>query len=465
MRIPFGTQSYRHSSRPLSAQRMVNCYLEPAPPHAKTFAAVISSFGVANWMATVGSFRGGKVVRGALFIVAGEGLYRVSSVGTPTLLGSVPGSAYVFVEGDETNIMVVEPASERGWYWNGTTVAEITDPDWPGAVWLGYLDGYFAIIAPDSGQFYITANRDPSDINALDFASAERYPDDLVTGIVDHGEMILFGTESYEGFYNSGNADFPISAIGSADGEIGCLAPRAPKKADNSIFFPGHTGKVYRLNGYAPQVISTPVVEQAIERATDRDFIGMTWGEPGHEFYALKCADFAFVYDIATGLWYERESLGYDAWRWEAVFRAYDRTIVADAETGALGRLSADTFTEFGDTMRMECTSPSIGKDNIRLTHACVELVFEQGVGTVSGQGVDPQAMLQFSDDGGRIWSNERWRSLGRIGRYKARARWLRNGKARDRVYRFAISDPVRRTLILATTKSRMSRKDMKRAA
>jgi hypothetical protein len=456
MRIPFGTQSYQHQSLPLSAQRMVNCYLEPAPPHAKTFAAVIAAFGVAAFTTVgSGSLRGAKVVRGTLYVVSGTSLYRVSSSGAATTLGTIAGTGFVFIEGDETNVMVVEPESQDGWYWNGTTVAQITDTDWPGAVWLGYIDGYFAIIAPDSGQFFVTANRNPASIDALDFASAERYPDDLVTGIVDHGEMILFGTESGEGFFNSGNADFPLSRIQAASFEVGCLCPRGPQKLDNSIFFPGSDGRVYRLNGYVPQVISTPVVEQAIARATDRNFIGLAWKEPGHDFYALKSADFAFVFDISSGLWHERASHGLSAWRWEFVLRAYEQWIVGDSQSNALGTLSADTFTEFGETMRVEATSPPVGNDNERVTHSCVELVFEQGVGAVSGNDADPQCMLQFSDDGGRTWSSERWRSIGRMGKYKHRARWFRNGKARDRIYRYAMSAAVRRNLILATTKAR----------
>jgi hypothetical protein len=237
---------------------------------------------------------------------------------------------------------------------------------------------------------------------------------------------------------------------------MGCLCPRGPQKIGNSVFFPSSTGKVIQLDGYSPRVISTPAIEQAIARATDRDFIGFTWEEPGHSFYGLKCADFAFVYDVSTGLWHERASYGLSSWRWSFVLHAYEKWIVGDAETGALGYLSANTFTEFGDTLRLENTSPPVGQDNIRLTHSRVELVFEQGVGILTGQGSDPKVMLQFSDDGGRTWSNERWRSLGRMGEFKRRTIWWRNGKSRDRIYRYSMSDPVRRTLILATTKSRM---------
>ncbi len=450
MQIPFGTQSYRHSSLPLSAQRMVNCYLEPAPPHAKTLAAVVGSHGVASWgTAGIGPVRGAKLIRGVLYVVSGTSLYRVSSVGVGTSLGTIPGAGRVFIEGDETNVAVLVPATRGLYVWNGTTTAEASG--FPGGVWLGYLDGYYLSFDPDSGVYRISGNRDPFTWNALDFASAEKMPDDLVTGIVDHSEGILFGTESAQGVYNSGNADFPLAAISNAELEIGCPYRFGPAKADNSVFFPANDGKIYRLNGWTPVVISTPAIEQAMARAQDRNFIGLTWSEPGHVFYALKSQDFAFVYDASTQLPYERESYGQDCWRWATVTRAYEKWIVGDEFSGALGYLSPDIATEFGSTMRALCTSPSVSRDNVRMTHHRLELVFEQGVGTLSGQGADPKVMLRWSDDGGRTWSNEHWRSLGVRGDFKARAVWNRLGQARDRVYEYSITDPVRRTLILAT--------------
>ena len=51
--------------------------------------------------------------------------------------------------------------------------------------------------------------------------------------------------------------------------------------------------------------------------------------------------------------------------------------------------------------------------------------------------------MLQFSDDGGHTWSNEEWVSAGVQGAYAWRARWLRVGRTRDRVWRVVMSDPV----------------------
>jgi hypothetical protein len=64
-------------------------------------------------------------------------------------------------------------------------------------------------------------------------------------------------------------------------------------------------------------------------------------------------------------------------------------------------------------------------------------------------QGADPQIMLDWSDDGARTWSQLKlWRSMGKIGEYLKRLRWLKMGQARQRVLRLRITDPVRRNFL-----------------
>jgi hypothetical protein len=61
--------------------------------------------------------------------------------------------------------------------------------------------------------------------------------------------------------------------------------------------------------------------------------------------------------------------------------------------------------------------------------------------------GVNPQVMLRWSDDGGHTWSNEHWKSMGRIGQTGHRTIWRRLGmtlKLRDRVYEISGTDAVK---------------------
>lgn len=57
---------------------------------------------------------------------------------------------------------------------------------------------------------------------------------------------------------------------------------------------------------------------------------------------------------------------------------------------------------------------------------------------------INPYVMLQFSDDGGQTWSNEYWRPVGRVGEHRKRLIWRQLGRARDRIFRIAVSDPCK---------------------
>jgi PKD repeat protein len=57
--------------------------------------------------------------------------------------------------------------------------------------------------------------------------------------------------------------------------------------------------------------------------------------------------------------------------------------------------------------------------------------------------GTDPRVMLRISNDAGRTWITEQWRSAGRVGEYDRRVRWNRLGSARRRVFEVSVTDPV----------------------
>jgi hypothetical protein len=445
MRIPFGTGAYRQGeSAEFNAQSMVNAFLEPAPtgsevPYYVRFASGTQSVAAPG----TGNVRGGGEHKGLLYVVVDSTAYQITAAGVATSIGSVAGTGRVLVTGDESHVNFV---SDGDMYtWNYSTMTPVTDPDAPTAQWIANLDGYY--ITSSGGQFFVSSNRDITAWDALDFASAEKYPDDIVTGIVDHGELILFGASSFEVWYNSGDADFPLSKVPSGHGEVGCISVYGPAKLDNSVFFPGSDGVVYRLNGYAPQRISTHAIETAIARATDREFIGLAWTENGHKFYAINCDDFCLVFDVVTGEWHQRQSYGYDNWRVCFTAQMSGETFVGDSLSNKVAKLSGDSFTEFDGIIRSEGTCPPISGAGKPLIHHSLEIVMEGGTGTLSV--TSPQLMLCWSDDNGKSWSSELWRTLGAQGDYGRRMIFNRLGKAKKpRIYKWAISDAARRTLI-----------------
>lgn len=66
---------------------------------------------------------------------------------------------------------------------------------------------------------------------------------------------------------------------------------------------------------------------------------------------------------------------------------------------------------------------------------------------TFVGGTQDPQAMLQWSDNRMRTWSNQHWRSIGKIGEYDFRTIWQRMGRSTQRYYQVIITDAVERVI------------------
>jgi hypothetical protein len=102
---------------------------------------------------------------------------------------------------------------------------QINDTDYPGAVTVSYLDGYFIFNEPNSQKIWVTSLLDGLSVDPLDFASAEGSPDGLIAVIVNNREAWLFGTNSIEVWYDAGTPDFPLARIQGASNEIGCVAP------------------------------------------------------------------------------------------------------------------------------------------------------------------------------------------------------------------------------------------------
>ena len=108
-----------------------------------------------------------------------------------------------------------------------------------------------------------------------------------------------------------------------------------------------------------------------------------------------------------------------------------------------------DTFEDNGVTQMAERTAPYLSAENQWLFLDRVELGLQSGVGLTTGQGSDPQVLLQISRDSGHTFGQWVSAPMGKMGEYLARAIWRRLGRVRaDRlVMRVRIADPVRRVL------------------
>jgi hypothetical protein len=469
MKTPILGSSYVARSVNAADNRMVNLFPEVIPEGGKE-AAFLSRCPGLEFLQTVGTgpIRGlwAHQTNGTdFYVVSGVQVFKLSSLtATPTLLGTVSGTGPVSIADNGTQIFFA--CNGPSYIYNEVTnvFQQITDPDFPGAVTVGYLDGYFVFNEPDSQKVWVTSIFEGTQIDALDFASAEGSPDGLVGLIVDHREAWLFGTDSVEVWYDAGLADFPLARIQGAFNEIGCVAAFSIAKLDNGLFWLGTDargqGIVYRANGYTGTRVSTHAVEYAIAQYGNlADAIAYTYQQEGHAFYVLTfpTGNATWVYDVATQAWHERAGWDNGAFmrhRSNCQCNFGGNIIVGDYENGNIYRFDLDVFADNGGIQKWLRSWRALptGQNNLKRTaHHSLQLDCQSGVGLVTGQGDNPQVMLRWSDDGGHTWSNEHWSPMGKIGQYFHRVFWRRLGmtlKLRDRVYEVSGTDPVKIAIV-----------------
>lgn len=469
--FPFVGASYQARSAAFDAEQCINLYPEIGTPNSKSVVMLLGTPGKRLWSTLAG---GG--VRGLLrfsatvgVAVVGPNVYDVSTSGVSTLLGTIDAySSPVSMASNGTVVMLV--TGPNGYLVDPTanTLVQITDPDFVGADTVQFIDGYFVFNKTGTGQFQSTQLYGTS-IDGLDFATAEGAPDLLLSLLVDHREIWLFGETSTEVFFNSGNVDFPFERINGAFIEQGCAAKFSPAKMDNTVYWltadERGQGTVQRAQGYSPQRVSTHALEYALgQMSRIDDAVAYTYQQEGHSFYVLNfpTAQKTWAYDAAVNLWHER------AWRDPATgLLKQDRaicqmafageTLVGDWETGNLYVLDLDYFTDNGDPISRVRACPHISDQDYKYQFFdALQIDMQTGVGLTSGQGSDPKAILQWSTDGGYSWSNELWASIGRIGERRSRVKWRRLGRSRDRVFRVTITDPVRVAMVGASVQVRV---------
>jgi len=499
MKSPILGSSYVTRSINAANNRMVNLFPEVVAEGGLEPAFLNRAPGL-ELLVTVGTgpVRGLWQYGGYGYVVSGNTLYRIDNEYNITTLGVVANDGPVSMADNGNHLFIA--CNGPSFIYNATTTifAQITDVDFPGALTVSYLDGYFVFIEPDSQRVWVTELLDPLLIDPLDFASAEGSPDGLVSSITDHSEIWLFGTTSVEVWYNAAQGSgFPLIRIQGAFNEIGCAATFSVAKLDNGLFWLGADnrgqGIVYRSQGYTGVRISTHAIEWQIQQYGDiSDAIAYTYQQDGHSFYVLTfpAAQATWVFDVAAQAWHERASFSngnFSRHRSNCQMFFNNEVTVGDFQNGNLYAFNLEVYADgtFTQKWLRSWRALPTGTNNFKRTaQHSLQLNCESGVGLpgvieipgsvylspmiVSGSigivnqieiviavddFVQPQVMLRWSDDGGHTWSNEHWRSMGGVGEYGKRVLWRRLGmteKLRDRVYEVSGTDPVKIAIMTA---------------
>jgi hypothetical protein len=439
----------------VNAQQRLNLYCElQSDPETNTLAI----YGTPGLLAS--SNYGSNPARGAYtmgdfkYFVVSDTLWSEANDGTKTNRGTLLTSGgKVNLIDNGTQIMIVD--GTYGYIYNTVTFvfAQITDVDFPGADTVTFLNGYFIVNDPGTGRFYISAANDGLVWDALDFATAESNPDNINRVLANNGQLILFGPLTTEFWGDSGAADFPFARVGGSAIEWGLAATWSLAKYDNALIFlrKNRLGQVQvcTLNGYTATPVSTPEMDYVFSTYGDvSNAVGFSYMKSGHAFYQINFSTASWLYDNQSNSW-SKVGGEFSRHRAELQIQYLNESYVTDYENGLTYTLDENTFTDNGATIvrQMICRHQPTG-DYSKLQQLWLQM--EGGVGLLTGQGSNPQIMMQVSKDGGHTWGGELWRDIGAMGLYLARAVWNGLGRSRDWLFKFRITDPVKVALVAA---------------
>ncbi len=467
--ISFGRQSYPSTARQLSAQSLVNMYAESTGEEVKGQSGYVlyNTQGLKTWLDfTLGiniPINGLKKVGELLFVIVGTDVYTIKTNKVFNKIGTLSSSSSQRFQLSQngTQLTIIDRIG-NAYVADSSSVALVTDPNYIPATDTEFIDGYTIYAGVDlfdSGRkdgYLISALDDSSTIDD-DFGSAESEPDKIVGVKKYNGQLWLFGSETIEVHQNTGNQDFPFERISGAILDKGCISTASIAQEEKFLAWLGSDKIFYIAQGYSYQAIASKAITQAVEQLKRVDdafsFIHI---QDGHKFYTttFPTDQKTFSYDITENLWHERKSLNLcnELAQWRAnnyeIFAG--KSLIGDFERGIIYEVDTETFAEGDQTLISEVVSKIISSKSSKFNIHRLELDFDVGLGTLIGQGENPQVMLQLSVDGGRTYGQELWRDLGKQGEYRTRAEWRQLGIAdvKGMTFKIRISDPIRRALM-----------------
>lgn len=399
--FPIAGGAYKDDTLPWASQDTVNWIPVVAEVNGTRTPTMLRGVpGLSQTDASAGTFGAGHTntpIRGAynadgtFVVVQGTTLYRYNGIGkAATSIGTIPGTGRVSITHNQVtggNQIVIANGSTAAYVYDTSdgSFGQITDDGFPGAKSLDYIDSYIVGVEPQ-GRFWFTSGlADAKSYNTLDQYEAESAPDKIVGLIVSHNEVVVFGERTTEFYYDSGAATGTFVRRDGTQMEVGAASQFAVAKLDNTVFWLGNDGCIYKLEGYNPVRVSNAPIEQDIARCDASQCFAMVYADKGHKIVYFTFPDgHTWGYDVATQLWHRRQSYRMRTWRANTLAKWNGRWYAGDYTNGALYTVDWGVNTENGAPLIAERIAPVIQADQNRFRLNAVELVLDSQKSTSS---------------------------------------------------------------------------------
>jgi hypothetical protein len=411
-------------------------YLKPAEGIVSQGTGTGETRGMINW-------------NNELYAVQGTDLVSIAQDGTVLVLGTVADGGPVRFTYSFERLAVA--SGNRLYYWDGSTLVEVTDP-LPGLINdVVWINGYF--MTTNGEDLWVSTLADPTNFDPNNFASNEANPDPIVALLRLRNEVVALNRYTIEVFTGRAvtvTAPFPFERIEGAQIQKGCVGTHACCVFLETIAFVGSgfneaPGVYLGTNGNANKV-STIEVDKVLASFTEAQLSNIVVecrNDSAHQHLYIHLPDRTLVFDAAVTreleqgpVWFTLTSstVGFAEYRARFFTWCYDRWMCGEPSGNEFGYLVEETGEHYGDVVRWEFSTKIIYNEGRGAIVNDLELVALTGRVAL---GASPVLSTSWSADG-QQWSQDNVINAGSIGQRAKRLTWFRQGSIRDqRIQRF----------------------------
>ena len=312
MKLPFLGGSYEGRSKSINAQQSVNLFPVYDEHEGKEVIAMYGTPGLVIFCDTGGTIvRRLHVMGDYMYAVVGASVFEITAAGVATSLGVITTSTGNVSMADNGTQLLIVDGTANGHIVTAGNLADITDTDFVASTSCVFFDGYFVVSENDSGRIWISAPYNGMAWDALDFATAEAAPDNLVGIATTRQNIWLFGELSVEVYYNAGDPDFPFQRVPGVVLDIGCASVGSMCEVEGVLYWLTHKNTIARNNGYKYDIISTPAINYQISTYSTVDSAtSYTYTLEGRTFYVINFPEEpkTWAFDVKNNQWHEWRS-------------------------------------------------------------------------------------------------------------------------------------------------------------
>jgi hypothetical protein len=423
--IPLGLGDWESPSENVPRLRLRNMYIAENPNSpdglSRYTRPALDEFDTVGTGPIYGFWRQDGTLEDKWLVVSAEELYLYDyGTGVATLIDPLPGEGFCQFAGTADRVIIVRDGT--AYSTDGVNVSVVVMPDdvpphegFAAPVQsVACINSTFLLSVQDTHRFYwiFPGEVDP---NPLNFASAERTPDPIVSINILSDEIWFIGTEGPEVWQTTADPEDPFTRINGRVYNEGCASRdtvvTAVANNNPCLIWVTDEGSVVLTQG-SPQKISNNSVEEALKSATNLK--AWPFRHNRHDFYLLTANEFTYAFDLSRGEWGRWDSYGLDYFRASLGFMYGSQPIGADSETNKLYRLT-NGYSDGDDPIVREI-SGVIHNPGKNLPCSCVILRVNSGWSPTLG--FTPMVEIRWSDDQGTTWSDYYPVSLGDKGVY-----------------------------------------------